>query len=163
MQVFFFSGWIVWGLYDQAPRPSPGPHKLRESLPLSVFLRNRLKYALTGREVTSIVKQRLIKIDGKVRTDNTYPAGFMGVFTYYFIAWWKSILIISLRCHHYRKIWRALPTPLRCQRSFHHPPYHSWRSHLQAPKSPPSSYWLWLRSPHRHPWWTHNSLSWSCY
>jgi len=62
----------------QAPRPSPGPHKLRESLPLSVFLRNRLKYALTGREVTAIVKQRLIKIDGKVRTDPTYPAGFMG-------------------------------------------------------------------------------------
>ena len=65
---------------DQAPRPSPGPHKLRESLPLTIFLRNRLKYALTGREVTSIVKQRLIKIDGKVRTDTTYPAGFMGVF-----------------------------------------------------------------------------------
>lgn len=62
----------------QAPKPSPGPHKLRESLPLTVFLRNRLKYALTGREVTSIVKQRLIKVDGKVRTDETYPAGFMG-------------------------------------------------------------------------------------
>lgn len=71
-------------MYNQAPRPSPGPHKLRESLPLTVFLRNRLKYALTGREVTSIVKQRLIKIDGKVRTDTTYPAGFMGVFTYFF-------------------------------------------------------------------------------
>ena len=67
-------------LNSQAPRPSPGPHKLRESLPLTVFLRNRLKYALTGREVTSIVKQRLIKIDGKVRTDTTYPAGFQGAF-----------------------------------------------------------------------------------
>merc|ERR1712191_6490 len=29
-----------------APRPSTGPHKLRESLPMVVFLRNRLKYAL---------------------------------------------------------------------------------------------------------------------
>ena len=79
---FFFFFWMdCWGfVYDQAPRPSPGPHKLRESLPLTIFLRNRLKYALTGREVTSIVKQRLIKIDGKVRTDTTYPAGFMGVF-----------------------------------------------------------------------------------
>lgn len=64
----------------QAPRPSPGPHKLRESLPLTIFLRNRLKYALTGREVTSIVMQRLIKVDGKVRTDPTYPAGFQGEF-----------------------------------------------------------------------------------
>jgi len=60
-------------------RPSAGPHKLRESLPLAVFLRNRLKYALTGREVKTIVMQRLIKVDGKVRTDTTYPAGFMDV------------------------------------------------------------------------------------
>jgi len=62
-----------------APRPSPGPHKLRESLPLTILLRNRLKYALTGREVTLIVAQRLIKVDGKVRTDNTYPTGFQDV------------------------------------------------------------------------------------
>jgi len=62
-----------------APRPSPGPHKLRESLPLVVLLRNRLKYALTRREVTSIVMQRLIKVDSKVRTDATFPSGFMDV------------------------------------------------------------------------------------
>ncbi|GAA97883.1 uncharacterized protein L969DRAFT_52681 [Mixia osmundae IAM 14324] len=62
-----------------APRASPGPHKLREAMPMSVFLRNRLKYALTGREVTLIVAQRLIKVDGKVRTDPTYPTGFMDV------------------------------------------------------------------------------------
>ncbi|RKP19210.1 40S ribosomal protein S4-A [Rozella allomycis CSF55] len=62
-----------------APRPSSGPHKLRESLPLIVFLRNRLKYALTGHEVTAIMMQRLIKVDHKIRTDSTYPAGFMDV------------------------------------------------------------------------------------
>ena len=62
----------------QAPRPSPSPHKLRESLPLLIFLRNRLKYAPTGREVASIVQQRLIKVEGKFSTDNTYLAGFMG-------------------------------------------------------------------------------------
>lgn len=61
-----------------APRPSTGPHKLRESLPLVIFLRNRLKYALTNTEVTKIVMQRLIKVDGKVRTDINFPAGFMG-------------------------------------------------------------------------------------
>jgi hypothetical protein len=44
-------------------------------------LRNRLKYALTGKEVTAIVKQRIIKVDGKVRTDETFPAGFMGTST----------------------------------------------------------------------------------
>lgn len=62
-----------------APRASSGPHKLRESLPLIVFLRNRLKYALNGREVVSILMQRLVQVDGKVRTDKTYPAGFMDV------------------------------------------------------------------------------------
>lgn len=62
-----------------APRPSSGPHKLRESLPLVIFLRNRLKYALTNTEVKKIVMQRLIKVDGKVRTDPNYPAGFMDV------------------------------------------------------------------------------------
>jgi len=64
-----------------APRPSPGPHKLRECLPLVIFLRNRLKYALTKKEVQSILMQRLVKVDGKVRTDSTYPAGFMDVIT----------------------------------------------------------------------------------
>ncbi|KAI0773264.1 40S ribosomal protein S4 [Trametes elegans] len=74
------SSWMLDKLSGTyAPRPSPGPHKLRESLPLTIFLRNRLKYALTGREVTAIVQQRLIKVDGKVRTDNTYPTGFMDV------------------------------------------------------------------------------------
>jgi len=62
-----------------APRPSQGPHKLRESLPLSLVLRNRLKYALTRREVLIIVMRRQVQIDGKVRTDINYPAGFMDV------------------------------------------------------------------------------------
>ena len=62
----------------QAPRPSAGPHKVRECLPLMIFLRNRLKYALTYTECKKILNQRLVKVDGKVRTDNTYPSGFMG-------------------------------------------------------------------------------------
>jgi len=74
------SSWMLDKLSGTyAPRPSPGPHKLRESLPLTIFLRNRLKYALNGTEVTKIVKQRLVRVDGKVRTDETYPAGFMDV------------------------------------------------------------------------------------
>jgi len=62
-----------------APRPSTGPHKLRECLPLIILLRNRLKYALSTKEVKYILMQRLIKVDGKARTDKTYPAGFMDV------------------------------------------------------------------------------------
>jgi len=62
-----------------APKAAAGPHKSRESLPLIVLLRNRLKYALTKREVTLITMQRLIKVDGKVRTEPHYPAGFQDV------------------------------------------------------------------------------------
>lgn len=62
-----------------APRASTGPHKLRECLPLSLILRNRLKYSLTRRETLMIVMRRLVKVDGKIRTDLNYPAGFMDV------------------------------------------------------------------------------------
>jgi len=62
-----------------APRPSTGPHKLRECLPLSLILRNRLKYSLSRRETNVIVMRRHVAVDGKVRTDMNYPAGFMDV------------------------------------------------------------------------------------
>jgi small subunit ribosomal protein S4e len=66
-----------------ASRASTGPHKRLECIPLSVLLRNRLKYALTGREVISIVKDKegLIKIDHRIRRDPTYPLGVMDVVT----------------------------------------------------------------------------------
>jgi len=62
-----------------APRPSPGPHKLRECVPLLILLRNRLKYALTRRECIMICESRAVKVDGKVRTDAYFPCGFMDV------------------------------------------------------------------------------------
>jgi len=66
-----------------ATRPSAGPHKLRESIPLTVLLKNRLRYALSAREVTKIVKDKegLIKVDGKIRRDPRYPLGIMDVVT----------------------------------------------------------------------------------
>merc|ERR1712035_125704 len=60
-------------------RPSSGPHKLRECLPLAILIRNRLKYALNGNECQKIMQGRMIKVDGKIRTDMEYPAGFMDV------------------------------------------------------------------------------------
>jgi len=76
-----------------APRPSTGPHKLRECMPLIILLRNRLKYALTYNEVKMIVKQRLIKVDGKIRTDMTYPAGLM------------DVISIDQTREHFRLLW----------------------------------------------------------
>jgi small subunit ribosomal protein S4e len=62
-----------------APRPSTGPHKLRECLPLSLILRNRLKLSLNRRETNIICMKRKVQVDGKVRTDMNYPAGLMDV------------------------------------------------------------------------------------
>jgi len=65
------------GIY--AVRPSTGPHKLRESLPLSVVLKNRLGYALNYREVHTILKDKEInvRINGKPRRDVAFPIGIM--------------------------------------------------------------------------------------
>jgi len=64
-----------------ATRPSQGPHKLRESLPLTVIVQNRLKYALNGREAKMILndKDPSVLVDGKIRRDEKFPAGFMDV------------------------------------------------------------------------------------
>lgn len=62
-----------------APKPSAGPHKMRECLPVTVVLRERLKYALTNKECMQICMERCVKVDGKVRTDHNYPAGFMDI------------------------------------------------------------------------------------
>jgi small subunit ribosomal protein S4e len=66
-----------------ATKPSQGPHRERESIPLTVILKNRLRYALTGREVTLIVndKEGNIAVDGKIRRDPRFPAGLMDVIT----------------------------------------------------------------------------------
>jgi small subunit ribosomal protein S4e len=44
-----------------------------------LLLRNRLKYALTYAEAKVIMNSRAIAVDGKTRTDVTYPCGFMDV------------------------------------------------------------------------------------
>mmetsp|Transcript_15664 Transcript_15664/g.32225 ORF Transcript_15664/g.32225 Transcript_15664/m.32225 type:complete len:229 (+) Transcript_15664:93-779(+) len=62
-----------------APNPKSGPHKKNESFPLILILRNKLKNALNNREVTQILQQKIIKIDGKIRIEKTYPTGIMDV------------------------------------------------------------------------------------
>jgi len=62
-----------------APRPTPGAHKLRESMPIVILLRNRLKYALNYEEARKITMQRLVKIDHQARTDPNFSAGIMDV------------------------------------------------------------------------------------
>ena len=66
-----------------ATKPSQGPHKLRECIPLNYLLRNKLRLALNGTEAKLIVKSREgnISINGKVRTDPKFPVGIMDIVT----------------------------------------------------------------------------------
>ncbi|KAI5189976.1 small subunit ribosomal protein S4e [Nematocida sp. AWRm77] len=75
------SSWLLDKLGGTfAPRPRCGPHKLVESLPLCLIVRRKLSFAKNTKEVEYIIKEsRMIKVDGKVRTDKNYPAGFMDV------------------------------------------------------------------------------------
>jgi small subunit ribosomal protein S4e len=62
-----------------APKPKSGPHKNEESYPISLILRNRLKYAVNNREVIQILQQKIVSIDGKIRTEKNYPVGIMDI------------------------------------------------------------------------------------
>jgi small subunit ribosomal protein S4e len=62
-----------------AMKPSPGPHRMMDSIPLSVILRDVLKLASTAKDARSIVKQRDVLVDGKARVDPKYPVGLMDV------------------------------------------------------------------------------------
>ncbi|KAH7422200.1 hypothetical protein KP509_13G096200 [Ceratopteris richardii] len=72
--------WMLDKLGDAfAPKPFLVHHKTRECLPLVILMTNRLKSAVTYREVGLIIMHHLISIDGKVHTDKCYPGGFMDV------------------------------------------------------------------------------------
>lgn len=75
------SSWLLDKLGGTfAPRPRCGPHKLIESLPLCLIVKRKLSFAKNTKEVEYIIKgSRMIKVDGKIRTDKNYPAGFMDV------------------------------------------------------------------------------------
>jgi small subunit ribosomal protein S4e len=64
-----------------ATKPSQGPHKLRECVPMTVLLRNKMKLALTNKEARTIVlsDDGNIAVDGVIRKDPKFPIGFMDV------------------------------------------------------------------------------------
>lgn len=60
-------------------KPSPGTHKTEHSMPLSVILRDVLKYATTKREVRHILNKKNVLVDNVVRTDYRFPMGLFDV------------------------------------------------------------------------------------
>jgi small subunit ribosomal protein S4e len=62
-----------------AIRTSSGPHTLNGSIPLTVLLRNELKYAKTAKEAKIIIKNGKVLVDGKKRLNERFPVGLMDV------------------------------------------------------------------------------------
>ena len=60
-------------------RPSPGPHPARESIPLTIVLRDMLHHCDTGQEARQLIGSRNILVDGRVVTDPKFPVGLMDV------------------------------------------------------------------------------------
>lgn len=58
-------------------KPSPGPHKLRESIGLGLVVKELLKLGRTTREVKCILNAKNILINGVVRKDHNFPLGIM--------------------------------------------------------------------------------------
>jgi small subunit ribosomal protein S4e len=61
---------------------SPGGHKKTKSIPLLVLIRDILKFAYDAREAKKIIARRIVKVDGKVRTDPKFPVGLMDVISF---------------------------------------------------------------------------------
>jgi small subunit ribosomal protein S4e len=74
---------VKWAIprktYRWVVKSSPGPHKLKDSIPLQLVVRDRLKLCDTASEARYIIGKHEIMIDGKVVTNYKHPVGFMDV------------------------------------------------------------------------------------
>jgi len=60
-------------------KPTSGPHSLDGCMPLALMLRESLQLAETRKEAKTIVSQRKVCVDGKIRTEDDFPIGLMDV------------------------------------------------------------------------------------
>jgi small subunit ribosomal protein S4e len=60
-------------------RPSPGPHTSQNCMPLTVVLRDNLRFAKTRKEAKTIVSQGKIHVDGKIRRKDNFPVGLADI------------------------------------------------------------------------------------
>jgi small subunit ribosomal protein S4e len=60
-------------------RPCAGAHKNRRSMALAVLLKDVLRVCKTRRETVKILSNRMVKVDGKIRTESKLPVGLMDV------------------------------------------------------------------------------------
>lgn len=62
-------------------RQEPGPHPAASSIALGVLLRDVLGLVRTAKEARRVLSDRLVQVDGKIRTSEKFPVGLMDVVT----------------------------------------------------------------------------------
>ncbi len=60
-------------------KPSPGAHKIKDSLPLVVILRDLLKIGRTQREIKRVLGNKEILVNNKVRKDKNFCTGLLDI------------------------------------------------------------------------------------
>jgi small subunit ribosomal protein S4e len=65
------TAWVV--------RPSPGPHSLKNCLPLTLVLRDILGFAQTRKEAKTVVSRGNVFVNGEVILQDDFPLGLMDV------------------------------------------------------------------------------------
>lgn len=60
-------------------RPNPGPHALKNCIPLNLVIKDLLKYAKTTSEVKKILNEGKVLVDKRARKDYKFPVGIMDV------------------------------------------------------------------------------------
>ena len=58
-------------------KPSPGPHRLEESMPLGVILRDILRLGKERREIKIILNENKVLVNSKVRKKFGFPVGIL--------------------------------------------------------------------------------------
>ncbi|WP_337860256.1 30S ribosomal protein S4e [Ferroplasma sp.] len=59
--------------------PTPATHNKEDSIPMLILLRDYLKLGDKEREITRILNNNMVKVDGKIVKDRRFPLGFMDV------------------------------------------------------------------------------------
>ena len=60
-------------------KPNPGPHSLKQSIPLGILIRDILKLTDNMRESKRVLNESNVLIDGIVRKDHKFPVGLFDV------------------------------------------------------------------------------------
>lgn len=65
--------------YTWISKAVPGPHDEQHAVPLGVLIRTQLSMCNTNREGRKVLNQRVLFVDGRIRTEDRFPIGFMDI------------------------------------------------------------------------------------